>query len=166
MTITSKPQIPAEGIMLTNDFGNSKMYQIACQCGSNDDLIHMNIEADDDGVNVHVWTTVRIPVWKDGWRKRYDIENTFLQDLHWLGIDLANGLWSRIKHTWRLWVTGTLEYESTTILNEQQALNLADTLARSVDDVKTFRADANKKWHQPESNGTKKSVDIDPACCI
>ena len=27
------PQIPAEGILKTNDWGDSKVYRIACECG-------------------------------------------------------------------------------------------------------------------------------------
>ena len=41
-----KIQIPAEGIMKTNDWGDSRVYRIACNCGDENHNHNMCIEAD------------------------------------------------------------------------------------------------------------------------
>lgn len=132
------PQIPAVGIMKTSDFGDAKFYKIACTCGNTDDDIAVEVEADEHGVTTHVWTKVKTDWWSDRWQKRYDYDNEFLQDIHWHWIGFLNGLWNRLKITWKIWTTGYLEYESWTILNKQQTLNLSEVLKQSVQDVETF----------------------------
>ena len=51
-----KAQVPAEGIMLTHEWGHSKMYKIVCGCGQPDHEHDVDIEADEIGVNVNVYT--------------------------------------------------------------------------------------------------------------
>lgn len=137
-------QPPARGITLNRDFGDAKFYTVDCDCGNPDDDIKLEVEAKDTGITVHVWTTVKSDWYSNTWTKRYDIENKFLQDLHWNIVDLFNGIWNRVKLTWRVWTRGYLEYESWTVMSQQQALNFAETLKLAIDDVKTFR-ETNKK---------------------
>ena len=60
-----KPQIPAEGIMKTSDWGNSKMYKIQCTCGNDDDSIEFMVEADDlDMITVTTFTTQKTAYWE------------------------------------------------------------------------------------------------------
>ena len=132
-------QQPAEGILIHKDYGDAKFYTVTCDCGNPDDEIRLEVEAEDTGISVHVWTTVKTKWWDDAWRKRYDIENEFLQDLHWLGLDFLNGLANRLKLTWKLWTKGYLEHESWTILTRQQALNFSETLKKAIEDVNEFR---------------------------
>lgn len=132
-------QVPAEGILKMSDHGDSKFYHIACSCGNDDDAVTMEVEADECGVTVHFWNKVKTDYWNERWKARYDIDNEILQDIHWYWIGFINGIWDRLKLTWRIWAKGYLEKESWTILNEQQALNLSEVLKQSIVDVKTFR---------------------------
>jgi hypothetical protein len=112
---TLELQVPAEGIMQTNDWGDSKVYRVACECG---DEIHSHnvwVEADDHEVSVTIYTTV-----KSNW-------------------------WSKTRwHViWTLLTKGYIDTESTVIMRRQQAFNYAHTLLSAVDDVETFRNKQN-----------------------
>jgi hypothetical protein len=113
-----KAQAPAEGIMKTNDFGDSKVYRVACECGASEHDHHLWIEADEHDINITVYTTV-----KSNW-------------------------WSKTRwhHIWTLLTKGYVDTESTIIMRRQQAVNYAQTLLSAVDDVESFRkARQNKK---------------------
>ena len=120
-------QAPAQGILINNDYGDSKFYTVACSCGNPDDEIRVNVEAEDTGITVHVWTTVKTPWWKKAWNND-----------SWIA-GLYNGIAHRISMTWRLWVYGYLENESWTILNKQQAFNFSETLKNAIKDFEKFR---------------------------
>jgi hypothetical protein len=115
-------QEPAEGILKTNDYGDSKFYLITCQCGNSEDEIRVEVEAEDTGVSVHHWVKVKTARW--GRPTQCD----------WL-----NGLIHRFKMTYSLWINGYLEYESWTMMSPQQTFNYAYTLKRATDDVRQFR---------------------------
>ena len=116
-------QRPAKGIMSDADLGDTKFYTVSCTCGNPDDQIRLEVEA-DDVISVHVWTTVKTPWWQRSW----DSDSKFA--------GYVNGLTHRLKMTWNLWVRGYLENESWTILSEQQAYNLAETLKEAINDVR------------------------------
>ena len=115
-------QEPAEGIMKTNDFGDSKLYMVPCQCGNTEDEICIEVEADDTGVTVHHWVKVKTAWWDTPTKYKW-----------------INGLLHRIKMTYSIWINGYLEYESWTMMNQQQTFNYAYTLKRASDDVRKFR---------------------------
>ena len=52
-------QQPALGIMQTNDWGDTKVYRIACDCGSNEHSHDLWVEADESNVTVTVFTNVK-----------------------------------------------------------------------------------------------------------
>ena len=54
-----KAQQPAEGILKRNDFGDSKWYQVVCGCGQDNHEHNVEVEADDLGVNVNIYVTVK-----------------------------------------------------------------------------------------------------------
>ena len=118
----STPQEPAEGILKTHDFGNSKVYTVACSCGNSDDNIDIDIEADDCGVTVHHHVKVKTSWWDTP--THYSFINGFLH---------------RVKMTYNLWINGYLEYESWTIMTPQQTINYAHTLTQASEDVQKFR---------------------------
>jgi hypothetical protein len=134
-----KPQTPAEGILKTNDYGNSKWYQVICGCGQPDHALSVEVEADDSGVSVNTYATVKTDYWTDSVKKRYDIDNPWLQEFDWFWKDLVNGLVTRLKLTWAIWIKGYVQTETTVLMSEQQALNYAATLTSAVKDVKLFR---------------------------
>ena len=109
---------PAKGILIVNDWGSSKMYKAVCEC-SNDECSHtIDIEADAYHVTVTIYTTTRTNFWSK----------------------------TRWSHIWKLLTKGHADFETTIIMNKQVALNYADVLKSSVEDVEEFR--------KKEKNGT------------
>jgi hypothetical protein len=104
-------EVPAEGIMKTNDWGDSKVYRVACNCGASDHDHHVWVEADDHEVSVTIYTTVKSNFWSK----------------------------TRWYHIWSLLTKGYVDTESTVIMRKQQALNYAETLKSAINDVDTFR---------------------------
>lgn len=134
-----KAETPAEGILKTNDFGDSKWYQVVCGCSQPDHQLTVEVEADETGVSVNTYVTAKTDHWTESIKKRYDIDNPYLQELDWFLKDLWNGFVSRVKLTWAIWFKGYVHCESTIIMSEQQALNYAETLKSAIKDVKNFR---------------------------
>jgi hypothetical protein len=134
-----KAQTPAEGILKTNDFGDSKWYKIVCGCGQPDHSVDFEVEADVTGVNVNTYVTAKTDYWNESVKKRYDIDNPYLQELDWTIKDIWNGLVTRLKLTWTVWTKGYIRCETTIAMSEQQALNYAETLKSAVKDVETFK---------------------------
>jgi hypothetical protein len=135
-----KAQQPAEGILKTNDFGDSKWYHIVCGCGQPDHTLTVEVEADDMGVNVNTYATVKTDYWTDTVKKRYDIDNPYLQEFDWFWKDLINGFLTRLRLTWDIWIKGYVRAETTIAMSQQQALNYAETLKVAMEDVKKFKA--------------------------
>jgi len=140
--------MPAQGILMHKDYGDSKYYAIQCDCMDSDHTMTMEVEADESDVTINIWTQVKTDWWNEAWRKRYDIENPVYQRAHWVVIDFLNGLWHRVKLTYNIWVKGYYEMESWTILNRQQAVNLANVLVTAADDVTKFREEFKAKHNE------------------
>ena len=143
-----KAQTPAEGILKSHEWGDSMMYRVACKCGNDDDAIEVEIEADHE-VSVTHYVTVKTDWWTEAVEKRYDIDNEILQETDWFVKNFINGLVTRIKLTWSLWIHGYLKYQATTVMSEQQALNYAEMLKSAMKDVQEFR---NKRNEQVKSS--------------
>jgi hypothetical protein len=105
------PQLPAEGVMKTNDWGNSKVYRIACECGDESHNHNVWVEAEDTGIVVTIYTTGKTNFWSK----------------------------TRWYHIWTLLTKGYIDTESSVHLNRQQALNYAGTLTSAIEDVEVFR---------------------------
>jgi hypothetical protein len=105
------PQIPAEGILKTNDWGDSKVYRIACECGDESHNHNVWIEAEDTGIVVSIYTTGKTNCWSK----------------------------TRWYHLWTLLTKGYIDTESVVHLTKQQALNYAETLKSAIIDVEDFR---------------------------
>lgn len=134
-----KAQVPAEGIMKTGEYGDSKFYKVVCGCGQPDHDIDFEVEASDTGVTVNTYVTAKSDYWSEATKKRYDIDTIWMQEWDWFWKDLFNGLARRIKLTWEIWSKGYVRTETTIAMNEQQALNYAETLKSAINDVKVFR---------------------------
>ena len=107
-----KAEKPAEGVLKLNDWGESKWYYITCDCSDPDCAHTVEVEADDYGVTVHVYTRATTTFWNKG----------------------------RWRQIWQILTKGYADMETTVILKEQQALNYANALTSAVNDVKVFRA--------------------------
>jgi len=108
-------QMPAEGVLLRKDYGDSKVYQIVCECGDCDHDHNVWVEAEDTGVTVTTYTQQKTKWWQ----------------------------LSRWQIIWRLLTRGYVEYEASIIMTRQQAVNYAETLKSAVKDVKEFRSENN-----------------------
>ncbi len=140
-----KAQTPAEGILKTNDWGNSRVYKVVCECGQPDHEHNVWVESDDGSVNVNIYLTVKTNFWSDSLKPNYAQKSIWLQefDLFWKG--LYNGLVRRLKLTKSIWIKGYVDYETTVSMTEQQAFNYAETLKSAVKDVAQFRKERSEK---------------------
>lgn len=133
-----KSYLPAEGILKTGDYGDSKFYKVVCGCGQPDHDLDFEVEAQDTGVSVNTYTTVKTDYWSETVKKRYDIDNPYFQELDWTVKDIINGFMTRLKLTWAVWARGYLQCETTVLMSKQQALNYAETIKSAINDVETF----------------------------
>lgn len=105
-----KAQTPAQGISLEQDFGDAKVFNVECDCTSDDHSAKMWIEVQRDrdipDVEVSFYVTTWTPVWSS-WSKRlsavYDI--------------LFKGVHKQEHHM---------------LLNKQSALNFAEAIKTTV----------------------------------
>ena len=134
-----KAETPAEGILKTHDFGDSKWYHVVCGCGQPDHSLTVEVEADETGVNVNTYATVKTDYWSESVKKNYNIDNPWQQEFDWFWKDLWNGFVTRLKLTWAVWTRGYVQCETTITMSEQQALNYAETLKSAIQDVKDFK---------------------------
>ena len=104
-------QVPAEGIMKTNDWGDSKVYKIDCECGDQTHNHNVWVEADDSGIVVTIYTTGKTNFWSK----------------------------TRWYHIWTLLTKGYIDTESSVHLTKQQALNYSATLKNAIEDLDAFR---------------------------
>jgi hypothetical protein len=132
-------ETPADGVMKTHDFGNAKVYKVACRCGQPDHEINVEVESTVCGIDVNTYINTKTDYWTETFKKRYDINNQWLQELDWCWKDLINGVVSRVKLTWTIWTKGYVETQSTISMSEQQALNYSEILKSAINDVKDFK---------------------------
>jgi hypothetical protein len=109
-----KKETPAKGVLKINEWGNSQMYKAVCSCGDDDCSHTIDIEADHE-VNVTIYTTTRTNFWSK----------------------------TRWRHIWKLLTKGYTDFETTIILDQQSALNYAETIKSAIKDVETFRKTKN-----------------------
>jgi len=114
-----KAQTPAQGISLDNDFGDAKVFNVECDCTSDDHAVKMWIEvqrdADIPDVEVSFYVTTWTPIWA-GWSQR-------------------------LKAVYDILVNGVHKQEHHMILNKQSALNFAAAIEST---VKELEAASNK----------------------
>jgi len=145
-------QQPAVGILKSQDFGDSKSYKVSCECGSNDCIHDIYIEADEYAITVHISTRQTTSYWESIVDEHRAIKNRFLEKQWYTIARWINGIYNRTRITWHVWAKGYATYESTTLLNQQQALNYAETLRQAIEDVDKIRSDRVKKFqHAPDS---------------
>jgi hypothetical protein len=104
-------QQPARGVLLVNDWGTSKMYKAVCDCGDDVCTHTIDVEAEDIGVTVTIYTKTRTNFW-------------------------SKTCW---QHMWTLLTKGYVEFDTSLIMNKQVALNYANVLQLAVKDVEELR---------------------------
>ena len=132
MTCELKPEVPAQGILKKNDFGDSMWYTVICECGENEHNHELYIEADEIDVTVHIYTNAS----SDWWTKNFDYDHdSSFYPLRYFADELVR----RAKLIWDILTKGSVKYESHVILNRQQALNYSEVLRQSISDIEHFR---------------------------
>lgn len=127
---------PAKGIMLTRDFGDSKWFRVACDCGSTEHDIDFVVEVDDEmkQIVVHTYTTQHTNYWyesiasNDWWDKVPDSLHGIVYNI----TGMFNSIYRKVALTWTLWTKGTIEYQSTTIMQKDVAKNYANTILENI----------------------------------
>jgi hypothetical protein len=104
-------QEPAQGVLLVNSWGSSKIYKVVCECGSDDCTHTVDIEAEDTGVTVTIYTTTRTNFWSK----------------------------TRWYHMWTLLTKGYIDFDTSIVMNKQVALNYANVLQSAVKDVEDLK---------------------------
>ena len=115
-----KPQTPAEGILETGHWPDAKSYHVVCDCGDADHSHNLWIEADDTGITVSIYAEVKTPWW-------------------------SMNRWQQI---WTLLTRGHLRQETVLTMDEQTALNYAETLKLAIKDCKVQRKKWTDKWNK------------------
>jgi len=105
------PQTPAEGILKTSDWGDSISYYITCQCTDDVCSHSIEVEADDHSVTVHLYANYRTKFWE-------------------------KSRWSQI---WQILTKGYAEYQTTTMMSQQTAINYSTALTSASNDVTEFK---------------------------
>lgn len=108
-----KAQTPAEGILLTREWGDVMQYTVSCECSDSEHSHHVWVEAEDSNVSVTIYTTAKSKWW-------------------------SMNRWQKI---WTLLTKGCIEYEASIIMTEQQTINYAETLKSAVESSKKFAND-------------------------
>lgn len=143
------PQEPAQGIMQTRDFGDSKFYKVDCECGNPDDTLTFNVEADPvcRQVIVTTWTSQKTNWWSATFSETsgVDIKHDWLWSMNYRGRHFLNEIIRRVSLTYKIAVHGYIEYEQTTIMTKQQALNYASTLVKAINDIEDYQESTSKK---------------------
>lgn len=133
-----KAQKPAEGVSLVKDFGDSKYYRVDCTCCNEDDAINVCVELDDDIQELRITfdNYQKTEWWKTlaDW-ETYKIDNTWLYNIVNSVQSLINGVHHRLVVTRDVWFKGYVKYYSSTYLSKQQALNFAQLLIDSVEEL-------------------------------
>jgi hypothetical protein len=106
-------QTPAEGILLTRNWGDAMQYVVTCECGDSEHNHNIWVEAEDSNVSVTIYTTAKTKWWE------------------------AN----RWKQIWILLTKGYIEYEANISMSEQQTFNYAETLKSAVESSKKFASE-------------------------
>lgn len=107
------PQIPATSIMQSGEFKDAKSFRIACECHSPDHQVEMWIELDNDrqskNLTISFYITATTVFWKEGF--------------------------SRLRAAWDILINGYREEGHTLILSEQAAMNLAESMTKTINDL-------------------------------
>ena len=104
-------QTPARGILETNSWGDTRSYQVVCECTDPACTHDIFVEADEHAISVSIHVNVKSRIWDT----------------------------SRWKTMWTLLIHGYVEYQASIYLPKQTALNYAETLKSAVKDVEEFQ---------------------------
>jgi hypothetical protein len=107
-------QRPAQGISLDKDFGDAKVFNVECDCSSDDHAVKMWIEVQRDQDIPDVEVSFYVTTWtKNFW----------------------NNWPARIRAVYDILFKGVHKQEHHMLLNKQSALNFAEAIKDTIDDL-------------------------------
>ncbi len=132
-----KPEIPARGILKKLDEKDAVWYEVFCDCGSNDHVHSIWVEFDKEinEIIVHIQTETSTDNWTNYLQENKKINNEFLFQIWWRLAYLGNEIIRRSKLISTILFRGYIKYNSTLILNKQQALNYSEALKKSIGEM-------------------------------
>ncbi len=122
------PEIPATGILLQSKYDDSERYVIPCTCGC-EASVNFTISVEKDTGLITSYLESKTTT--DHWSQVIDItykESWFVISLKSMINDWAN----RISVAWKALSGGVVETHSYVLLDQQQALNFAETVKNAV----------------------------------
>jgi hypothetical protein len=110
---TMKAQTPAQGVSIDADWADAKVFNVECDCTSDDHAVKMWIEVQHDAdipdVEVSFYVTTWTPVWK-GWSQR-------------------------LQAVYDILVKGVYKQEHHMVLNKQSAVNFSAAIESTVKEL-------------------------------
>lgn len=113
MKYTGEYQRPAKGIMQSMDLDKYKSYHIECECTTAEHSVDACIEVNSDKDTQDVECTFYVTTWTPLFSTRFE----------------------RLKAAFMILYTGIHKQEHTLLLNKQAALNLAETLKMTINEL-------------------------------
>lgn len=105
-----KPQQPAQGISIDADYGDARVFNVECDCSSDDHAIKMWIEVNRDQDIPDVEVTFYVTTWT-AWTESWK---------------------ERLTAAWEILVNGVHKQQHSMLLNKQTALNFAEAIKSTV----------------------------------
>lgn len=105
-----KAQKPAQGISIDNDYGDARIFNVECDCTSDDHAVKMWIEVQKDKDIPDVELTFYVTTWTPffaSWRER-------------------------LQAIWDIAINGVHKQQHSMLLNRQTALNMAEAIKSTV----------------------------------
>lgn len=138
---------PTKGIMCTKEFSDAHFFTVACECGDNTHDLDFFIEIDRKmkQVTVQTSTTEHTDYWSEVVRAHDWMQNVPepLYNVLYPVVGLINSVVRKVKLTAQIWFTGTVTYQSTTIMSAETAKNYANTILTSIQEMEQ-QNDASK----------------------
>ena len=109
-----KAQTPASGISIERDFGDARVFNVECDCGSDDHAVKMWIEVQRDQDVPDVEVSFYVTTWtKDFWKE-----------------------WpARFRAVYDILFKGVHKQEHHMLLNKQSAINFAQAIKDTVEEL-------------------------------
>lgn len=105
-----KAQKPAQGISIEKDFGDARVFNVECDCTSDDHAVKMWIEVQRDKDIPDIEVSFYVTTWTPAW-----------------------GNWGkRLKAVYEILFKGVHKQEHHLLLNKQSALNFAEAIKTEV----------------------------------
>lgn len=106
-----KAQTPAQGISLEKDWGDARVFNVECDCSSDDHAVKMWIEVQRDQDIPDVEVSFYVTTWTREFWKDWP---------------------ARLRAVWDILVHGVHKQEHHMLLNRQAALNFATAITNTV----------------------------------